>query len=83
MAISASDDGILPGPKTKMERTTVIGSALINELAFASEVIFCQPVFSIKRQMGCVRFSYARMAPALPEAIAVNPTWLWQEEQRS
>lgn len=73
MAISASDDGILPGPKTKMERTTVIGSALINELAFASEVIFCQPVFSIKRQMGCVRFSYVPDGSRTPQSYRCQP----------
>jgi hypothetical protein len=73
MAISAGDDGILPGPKTKMERTTVIGGALINELALASEVIFCQPIFSIKRQMGCVRFSYVPDASRTPQRYRCQP----------
>ena len=73
MAISNGDDGILPGPKTKMERTTVIGGALINELAFASEVIFCQPVFSIKRQMGCVRFSYVPDGSRTPQSYRCQP----------
>ena len=57
VAISSDKDEV-PGPKTTLERATVFGRVHIRELELASEVIFNDPVEVIKRQTGCVRFSF-------------------------
>ncbi|NJD75647.1 MAG: hypothetical protein FIB08_00935 [Candidatus Methanoperedens sp.] len=49
---------IMPGPSTSIERTTVFGKVLVDQMILASEVIFTGQVEVERFQKGCVRFSY-------------------------
>jgi hypothetical protein len=57
-AVAASLDGAQPGPPLTLERVTVFGAVFVRQLDLASEVIFNDPVKAVRRQVGCVRFSY-------------------------
>lgn len=58
VAIARVDSEDKAGPPTVIERTTVLGKALLKELILASEVIFTQELIAERTQKGCVRFSY-------------------------
>lgn len=69
MAISSRNTGSsdLYGPPTTIERTTILGKIYVKELMLASESIFSGRVEAVRRQSGCVRFSY------LPDKISKTP----------
>jgi hypothetical protein len=72
-AIAASDGGELAGPPTTLERTTVLGAVHVRELTLASEVIFTAPVTTVRRQAGCVRFSYVPEHSQTPRRYRCQP----------
>jgi hypothetical protein len=81
-AIAASEGGELPGPPTTLERTTVFGAVHVRELTLASEVIFTAPVTTVRRQAGCVRFSYVPEHSLTPRRYRCQPDLaLAQREQ--
>ena len=51
-----SDAGEAPGPSTALERTTVFGAVLVEELVLAADTIFTLPVVALRRQTGSVRY---------------------------
>jgi hypothetical protein len=57
-AIAGDDAAATPGPATTLERVTVFGRVKVRQLDLASEVIFTDKVTTVRRQVGCVRFSY-------------------------
>jgi len=73
VAIAASDDGTQPGPSTTIERTTVIGTVYVRELALASNCLFTQHVTTDRRQAGCVRFSYVPDGSRTPHRYRCQP----------
>jgi hypothetical protein len=72
-AIAASEGGELPGPPATLERTTVFGAVHVRELSLASEVIFTAPVTTVRRQAGCVRFSYVPEDSRTPRRYRCQP----------
>jgi hypothetical protein len=72
-AIAASAGGELPGPPATLERTTVFGTVHVRELSLASEVIFTAPVTAVRRQAGCVRFSYVPNDSRTPRRYRCQP----------
>lgn len=70
-ATGADDDP--SGPPAWLERVTVIGSSKVRELPMASEVIFTGPVRSLRRQAGCVRFSYVPPGSRTPRRYRCQP----------
>jgi hypothetical protein len=72
-AIAASEGGELPGAPTTLERTTVLGAVHVRELTLASEVVFTAPVTSVRRQAGCVRFSYVPEHSLTPRRYRCQP----------
>jgi hypothetical protein len=61
------------GPPAHIERTTILGSARLFDLAMASESIFSDVVLVGRRQAGCVRFSYVRPGSETPQLYRCQP----------
>ena len=72
-AIGADRSGAQPGPPTILERVTVLGPAHMKELTLASEVIFTDRVRAVRRQSGCVRFSYVPPGSQTPRCFRCQP----------
>jgi hypothetical protein len=72
-AIAGDAGGDLPGPPTTLERVTIFGVVNVQELVLASEVIFVHPVTSVRRQTGCVRFSYVPEGSVTPRRFRCQP----------
>lgn len=72
-AISANDNGERPGPPATLRRTTVFGEVHVKELTLASEVIFDSRVVALRRQAGCVRFSYVPEGSRTPRRYRCQP----------
>lgn len=73
VALAASDDGLLPGPATTMERTTVMGTVHVKELTLTSNCIFTDPVVAEQRQAGCARFSFVPTGSQTPRRYRCQP----------
>jgi len=71
-ALAADATGSQPAPPTLMERTTVLGAVHVRELT-ASEVIFTHGVQVVRRQTGCVRFSYIPPTSSTPRRFRCQP----------
>jgi hypothetical protein len=65
--------GAQPGPVTTLERVTVLGPVHVKELNLVSEVIFRDPVHAVRRQAGCVRFSYVPPGSQAPRCFRCQP----------
>jgi hypothetical protein len=72
-AIAGDPGSDLPGPPTTIERTTIFGPVHVQELLLASEAIFVNPVISVRRQAGCVRFSYVPEGSSTPRRFRCQP----------
>lgn len=72
-AIAGDSGGDAPGPPTTLERTTIFGSVHVQELVLASEVIFVNAVTSVRRQTGCVRYSYVPEGSITPRRFRCQP----------
>jgi hypothetical protein len=72
-AIGGDRSGALPGPITTLERVTVLGPVHVKELTLASEVIFAERVRAVRRQAGCVRFSYVPPGSQTPRRFRCQP----------
>jgi hypothetical protein len=72
-AIGADRSGAQPGPPTTLDRVTVLGPVHVKELTLASEVIFTDRVRAVRRQAGCVRFSYVPSASQTPRRFRCQP----------
>jgi hypothetical protein len=57
----------LPGPPVKIERATIMGSLLVNEMELASDSIFTAQVLVQRQQIGCMRFC------CLPDKASKTP----------
>lgn len=79
-AITANESDEEPGPPTSLERTTVFGTAHVKELTLASEVVFTDPVKVVRRQAGCVRFSYVPDGSLTPRRFRCQPDLAAQKE---
>jgi hypothetical protein len=81
----AAPDDIGPGGTLRIERSTVIGKVHARELELASETIFWsrlgtapgetweEPVRVVRRQAGCVRFSWVPPSSRVPRRYRCQP----------
>jgi hypothetical protein len=72
-AIAADSSGVRPGPPAILERLTVLGPTHVKELSLASAVIFGGLVRTLRRQTGCVRFSYVPDGSRTPRQYRCQP----------
>jgi hypothetical protein len=72
-AAIAADDTPTPGPIATIERVTVLGSTHLRQVPLASESIFTDPVEVMRRQDGCVRFSFVPDGSATPRRYRCQP----------
>jgi hypothetical protein len=80
----AAIDGVSGGGALTIENSTVIGKVHTSALSLASNSIFLAstttgdgwqaPVWSDRRQQGCVRFSYLPLASRVPRRYRCQPT---------
>lgn len=71
IALTGTNDQV--GPPTVLERSTILGKVWVKELILATEVIFDQPVYVERTQMGCVRFSYVPPDSQTPRRYRCQP----------
>ncbi len=72
-SLAATPGGESPGPDSVIERTTIFGPLHVRELTLASEVIFDKRAYSVRRQAGCVRFSYVAPGSRTPRRYRCQP----------
>jgi hypothetical protein len=72
-AIAAVDACELPGPATRLERTTIFGPVQVGQLSLASEVVFTGPVVVERRQTGQVLYSYVPEGSRTPARRYCQP----------
>jgi hypothetical protein len=69
----AADDTPAPGPPATLERVTVLGTSHLRQLPLASETIFTGRVEVMRRQDGCVRFSFVPSGSSTPRRYRCQP----------
>jgi len=72
-AISGSVMADECGPSTWIERATIFGEVFVGGLELASEVIFDAKVRVVRRQEGCVRFSFVPVGSSTPRRFRCQP----------
>ena len=72
-ALAGDDIGAHPGPKTTLERVTVLGSVHLREIALASETVFLGPAVAERRQAGCTRFCFLPAGSRMPRRFRCQP----------
>lgn len=72
-AIGGDRSGAQPGPAATLERVTVLGPVHVKELTLASEGIFRDRIRTMRRQAGCVRFSYVPPGSQTPRRFRCQP----------
>lgn len=69
-----------PGPPTALERVTVLGQTWLQSLLLGSEAIFEGEVHCLRRQIGCVRFSFVPHGSRTPRRYRCQPDLRIQAE---
>jgi hypothetical protein len=72
-SIAGSIGGESEAPNTILENVTIFGASIFRELTLASNVIFQQVAYAVRRQAGCVRFSYITPGSRLPRRYRCQP----------
>ena len=72
-AIAGDDEAATPGPATSLERVTIFGRVYVRQLDLASEVLFTDRVTTVRRQVGCVRFSHVPDGSRTPRRFHCQP----------
>ncbi len=71
--IGGDRSGARPGPAATLERVTVLGPVHVKELTLASEGVFRDRIRTMRRQAGCVRFSYVPPGSQTPRRFRCQP----------
>ncbi len=69
----ASHAGGRPGGQLSIENSTVVGEVKAAALDLASNCIFTSPVTALRRQEGCVRYSYVPASSRVPRPFECQP----------
>jgi hypothetical protein len=72
-AIGAEQEGEGIGPAATFDRSTINGPVVIREMPLASESIFVDPVWTLRRQVGCMRFCFAPVGSRTPRRHQCQP----------
>ncbi|WP_028532932.1 hypothetical protein [Paenibacillus sp. UNC217MF] len=73
IALACDAAGSVPGPASILERVTVFGKVSVQEIVLASNCLFTEQVTSVRRQTGCVRFSYVPAGSKTPRRYRCQP----------
>jgi hypothetical protein len=73
-AISAELAGDVIGPAATFDRSTINGPVIIREMPLASETMFVDQVWTLRRQTGCMRFSFAPIGSRTPRRHRCQPS---------
>ncbi len=71
--VVALDDPATFGPRTRLARATIFGAVVVTEFDVVSDVIFNDPVWSERRQTGCLRFSHVPPGSRTPRRHRCQP----------
>ncbi|MFP5248072.1 MAG: hypothetical protein ACLGH0_15365, partial [Thermoanaerobaculia bacterium] len=77
-AIGIQPNGLY-GPKTTVERSTILGITRVQELTLGSESIFTDQIQVQRKQQGCVRFSYVLKGSTTPRRYRCQPEFAARE----
>ena len=72
-AIGSGATGAEPRAVATIRRSTIVGPVFVRELPLASESIFVDPLWTLRRQAGCVRFSYLPPSSQTPRRHRCQP----------
>ncbi len=72
-ALAFDPDTDEPGPPTTLERVTVFGTVHVRQLTLASNAIFTGQVRVMRKQLGCVRFSFVPPGSTTPRRYRCQP----------
>jgi hypothetical protein len=72
-AVGSGATGAEPRAVATIRRSTVVGPVFARELPLASESIFVDPVWTLRRQAGCVRFCYLPPGSQTPRRHRCQP----------
>jgi hypothetical protein len=73
IAFAAAADGTSPGGPLTVSRSTVRGEVRAAEMVLAENSLFLDPVTSLRRQAGCVRFCYVAPGSRTPRRFHCQP----------
>ncbi|SYX83998.1 hypothetical protein [Paenibacillus alvei] len=79
VALASDAEGPVPGPATIFERVTVFGKVSVQEIVLASNCLFTEQVTSVRRQTGCMRFSYVPVGSKTPRCYCCQPNLAVQQ----
>jgi hypothetical protein len=71
--VAISDAAGTSGPVAHLERTTVLGAAVLSQAPLISESVLTGTVTVGRRQQGCVRFSYLPIGSRTPRKYRCQP----------
>ena len=71
-AIAGIDDGH-EGPSVTLARTTIVGSVWVKAFGEATDTLFTGPVAAIRRQIGCIRYSFVPDGSSTPSRYRCQP----------
>ena len=72
-AITGDIAELNPGPRTRIERSTIFGAVHVREFDMASESIFIGQAIVQKQQAGCTRFCYLAGRSRVPRRFRCQP----------
>ncbi len=72
LAFQGEEDGT-PGGVSTFERATIIGGVQTTEIRMATDTLFLGLVEGLRRQQGCVRFSYVPRGSVVPRRFHCQP----------
>ena len=72
-AIGYDAAGLVPGPESTIEESTIMGPVSVRAMLMGSNSIFSGVVTCRRRQIGCLRFSYVPPASITPQRYRCQP----------
>ena len=72
-SIGGGSAGADPGPAATVIRSTVVGPVFVREILLSDESLFVDPVWAMRRQVGCARFSYLPPGSQTPRRYRCQP----------
>jgi hypothetical protein len=72
-SVGSGASGAEPAASATIDRSTLIGPVYLHELTLATNALFTDPVWTLRRQVGCVRFCWLPPASQTPRRHRCQP----------